>query len=130
MPSGGGGGTYDEVFGEIPPESTMFGWPLYITVPYFESAGNFRTYYKQPSEIGLQLYNWLIENYEEDKNPWGGSECHSYPPGLYINGEKIEYFYWDVFFGQAQNFPTFNTTKISDGTVSDEGAIYINVFIG
>lgn len=130
MPSGGGGGTYDEVFGEIPPESTEFGWPLYITVPLDEISDNFRTYYKLPSEIGLQLYNWLITNYEEEPDLFGGSYCTSYPPELYINGEKIERCYWDVFFGQVQNYPTFGTTIISDGTVSDEGAIYINVFIG
>lgn len=123
-------GTYDEVFGEIPPESTEFGWPLYITVPHFDTKENFRSYYKQPSDIGLQLYNWIMENYEEEQDPWGGGYCTSYPPELYINGEKIEYCYWDVFFGQVQNYPTFNTTKISDGTVTEEGAIFINVFIG
>ena len=123
-------GTYDEVFGEIPPESTEFGWPLYITVPHFDTKEYFRSYYKQPSDIGLQLYNWIMENYEEEQDPWGGGCCTSYPPELYINGEKIEFCYWDVFFGQVQNYPTFNTTKISDGTVTEEGAIYINVFIG
>lgn len=125
---GGGGGTYDEVFGEIPPESTEFGWPLYITVPYIENVENFRNYEKPPSDIGLQLYNWIMENYEEDQSMFV-STCFSYPPELYINGERIEYFSWDVFMGQMQQNPSFHTAKIFEGFIREDGLISVDVMV-
>ena len=128
MPSGGGEGTYDEYFGQIPPESTEFGWPLYITVPFVYAEGNYRRYEKQPSDIVLQLYNWIMENYEEESS-FAGSTCYSYPPELYINGERVEYCQWDVFFGDFLNYPSFYSSKIADGNINEDGSLLVNVYI-
>lgn len=128
MPSGGGEGTYDEYFGQIPPESTEFGWPLYITVPLAYTEGNYRRYEKQPSDIVLQLYNWIMENYEEEQG-FMGVTCYSYPPELYINGEKVDHCLWDVLLGQVQSDPSFYTSKISDGFINEDGSLLVNVYI-
>lgn len=87
------GGTYDGVFGEIPPESTEFGWPLYITVPYEEdfSYGDIvvKTYSLESNEITQQLLQWTLDNYVEG----GYEEYYVYPPELYINGILVTGMY-------------------------------------
>lgn len=122
MPSGGGEGTYDEHFGQIPPESTEFGWPLYITVPYSYSDGNFRIYELGANDIGKQLYDWIQENNEIIESLFANT-YYSYPPELYINGELITYFLWDEIFGEA-GYPLFSTSIINDGIIDSDGAIY------
>jgi len=86
--TGGGGGTYDDIFGEIPPESTEFGWPLYITVPFDSQTDSLRYYYKEPSSIVSQLYDWFFENAEvTEKFP--ETYFDIYDPDIYINGVKV-----------------------------------------
>ena len=125
MPSGGGGGTYDEVFGNIPPESTTFGWPLYITVPYSFTIENLRIYEKEASDIGRQLYDWLQENNECEESIFVKT-YYSYPPELYINGELITTVFWDESFGEVGD-PAFYTSLISDGCIHSDGLIILNI---
>jgi hypothetical protein len=86
--TGGGGGTYDDIFGEIPPESTEFGWPLYITVPFNSQTDSYRYYYKEPSSIVGQLYNWFFENAEVTEHIFE-TYYDIYDPDIYINGVKV-----------------------------------------
>lgn len=99
MQSGGGGGdgTYDEFFGNIPPESTTFEFPLYITVPFVREESGLRVYEKQ-GDIVNQLVEWFLANADvyEDR---GFTTYELYNPDVYINGEKIEYMYAEVFGG-------------------------------
>ena len=88
-PSGGGGGTYDKYFGEIPPESTEFGWPLYITVPLLEETDSYAYYEKEPSDIAQWLRQYMTNNCEFVTDmPWI-EEYKIYLPELYINGCKV-----------------------------------------
>lgn len=90
---GGGGGTYDDIFGEIPPESTEFGWPLYITIPFKEDHfhGDIfgKIYYLESNEITQQLLQWCIDNNVEEGTLWM-PEYWAYPPELYINGMLVK----------------------------------------
>ena len=91
------GGTYDEFFGQIPPESTSFDFPLYITVPFVESVGsNDRYYERQEDNLALQLREWFFENAEYTKGPWF---CYYelYPDNIYINGVKVSKMDADLF---------------------------------
>lgn len=93
MPSGGGG-TYDEFFGQIPPESTSFQFPLYITVPFDEVTENSRYYSKPWDEIIQQLYDWFVENATVTDLGW--MKIYELDnPDVYINGEKISQMYYD-----------------------------------
>lgn len=84
----GGEGTYDEIFGNIPPESTEFGWPLYITLPFVEEVSVSRVYEKEPSKITEELFNYVIANKEFVKEDFQFKEYVLYPSALYINGVK------------------------------------------
>ena len=91
------GGTYDEFFGQIPPESTSFDFPLYITVPFVESVGsNDRYYERQEDNLALQLREWFFENAEYTKGP---RFCYYelYPDNIYINGVKVSKMDADLF---------------------------------
>ena len=96
--AGGGGGTYDDIFGEIPPASTEFGWPLYITIPFkgdYNDGDTFgKTYYLESNEITTQLFQWTLENYVEEGYGWA-TEYYTYPSELYINGAKVKHMYSD-----------------------------------
>lgn len=120
-----GGGTYDDIFGEIPPESTEFGWPLYITIPFKEDDEYGKSYYLESNEITQQLRQWVLDNNEEGGSPWM-PEYYAYPPELYINGVKVEYSYtidisdmWDIMLYQ-QTFGDYNfgwCTLYADGSI-------------
>lgn len=88
MQSGGGGGTYDEFFGNIPPESTTFEFPLYITVPFVSIEEYGRVYEKQ-GDIVNQLVDWFFANADVYEDRFYIS-YELYEPDIYINGEKIE----------------------------------------
>ena len=97
-----GGGTYDEYFGEIPPESTEFGWPLYITVPFTE-YDNGRIYLKEDDALITGLWQWCDENKELLYDDFFQQGYISYPPELYINGVKVDEIYNVYEFGQYMN---------------------------
>lgn len=109
--TGGGGGTYDDIFGEIPPESTEFGWPLYITIPFKEDYidGNVfgKTYYLESNEITQQLRQWVVDNNAEEGSAWM-PEFYAYPPELYINGILVTFMYTE---DPAQSWDTSLTTR-------------------
>lgn len=90
-PSGGGGATYDDYFGEIPPESTEFGFPLYITVPFEGYADEHRYYQRAADNISLQLFEWANENKVVVDEFFSTTVYEVYPDNLYINGRKVEY---------------------------------------
>ena len=123
-PSGGGGGTYDEYFGEIPPESTEFGFPLYITVPFYEVGKDFRFYYKDPSDIVSQLVEWLFENAElwED---FFETYYEIYDPDVYVNGDKMTRLYAIESVGTMGVY--FATERVSDCGIDSDYSIYMNV---
>ena len=112
-PSGGGGATYDDYFGEIPPESTSFGFPLYITVPFEGYMGDNRYYNRTADNISLQLFEWANENKVVVDESFFMVAYEAYPDNLYLNGRKVEYMateadmlmgsgdiiYWDIIIG-------------------------------
>lgn len=101
----GGDGTYDEIFGNIPPESTEFGWPLYINVPFAELYDGGTIYYeKEADEIVKKLNDWAYENYTIVEEMFFMQSVEAYPPELYINGIKIEKIYGDFEFGELSGF--------------------------
>ena len=86
----GGEGTYDKIFGNIPPESAQFGWPLYITVPYLNDEGYMFTYRKEDDEVVSVLLDWANTNYVvTDEMGDFLKFIEAYPPELYVNGVKI-----------------------------------------
>lgn len=99
----GGGGTYDKYFGEIPPESTEFGWPLYITVPFDELLENIpRVIYKKACDsISAQLIQWCHDNFEVVDEDWFLTFYEVQFPELYVNGVKIKQATADVSFDES-----------------------------
>ena len=95
-PSGGGGATYDDYFGEIPPESTSFGFPLYITVPFEGYIDSSRCYERTADNISLQLFEWANENKVVVDEVSGMVSYEAYPDNLYLNGRKVKYMITDV----------------------------------
>ena len=122
----GGGGTYDDIFGEIPPESTEFGWPLYITIPFKEETeyGTF-DYSKDSTEITQQLLQWCIDNNVEEGSVWM-PEYYAYPPELYINGIKIIQMVtagidgsWEVFYSEwPEGYHVYGSLLLNDGSMN------------
>ena len=95
MPSRGG--TYDEYFGEIPPESTKFEFPLYITVPLSEIRDDIVYYKKRFDPIALQLFHWCIENSEIISEDFFAKTYKVEFNSLYINGVEMREAQVDVF---------------------------------
>ena len=98
----GGGGTYDEIFGNIPPESTEFGYPLYITVPFVKKGSNYNYYFKDPNAITQYLWDWFMENKVFVSADGIGimAAYEATPPELYINGAKVIKMTSDSEFGE------------------------------
>lgn len=95
-----GGGTYDDYFGQIPPESTSFDFPLYITVPFLEEYDVYRDYERQADDLSFKLRAWFFENAEYTYN----GRVHTYelrPDNIYINGVKVRIMYTDLMFGET-----------------------------
>lgn len=104
MQSGGGGdGIYDEFFGNIPPESTTFEFPLYITVPLVSIEEWGRAYEKQGNIVN-QLVDWFFANADVYEDRFY-TVYELYEPDIYINGEKIENMYAEKHFSE-EGFPT------------------------
>lgn len=112
--SSGSGGTYDEFFGNIPPESTTFEFPLYITVPFVETENTFRVYQKTDDIIG-QLKEWFFANADVYENMFI-DVYELYDPNVYINGEKIEFMYADVFGSDFEHSTIECTSQIFNGS--------------
>lgn len=95
-------GTKDEIFGKIPPESTEFGWPLYITVPFVEKDTNYIQYLKEPTTITQSLWDWFMENKVLISGDGIGimAAYEATPPELYINGVKVIRMVSDSEFGE------------------------------
>ena len=83
----GGGGVVDDYFGQIPPESTSFTFPLYLTIPYIETNNGYRDYYREADGISEALKEWFFANAEVSETPWA-TLYHIDNPDIYINGEK------------------------------------------
>ena len=82
------GGTYDEYFGQIPPESTSLEFPLYITVPFVEANDVYRLYERQADNLSLQLREWFFENAECTED-FFETYYELYPDNIYLNGVKV-----------------------------------------
>ncbi|MBR6631229.1 MAG: hypothetical protein IKK89_04715 [Alistipes sp.] len=123
-----GGGSYDEIFGEIPPESTEFGWPLYITVPFKEvvEGSTNRIYYKEPSDIVSKLWDWCIENKEFIETSGSVETYEAYPPELYVNGVRINTMSGDfnLWFGTFENWIfMFDNVWYNEASIYDDFSI-------
>lgn len=122
----GGGGTYDDIFGEIPPESTEFGWPLYITIPFKGPGVAYIEYLKESNEITQQLLQWVRDNNVEEGSPWMPEYC-AYPPELYINGILVntmisnDLAMWDI----SLDTTLIGEFRIDWVTLWEDGAIEI-----
>lgn len=86
-------GTYDDIFGELPPESTSFEFPLYLNITEldYEDADCKEYIRNSADDIIVQLTNWFDANYRVH-NSYDGSweyinldESHQ----IYINGSLI-----------------------------------------
>ena len=82
-------GTYDEYFGQIPPESKTFGFPLYITVP-FKSEDDYALYYvKNNDSIVKQLWDYCWENSEIVSDSFNVAHKFNNIGDVFINGIKV-----------------------------------------
>ena len=125
------GGTYDEYFGQIPPESTSFEFPLYITVPFVatNTVGQ-RIYERQSDDIALQLRAWFFENADVYHEVF--VEIYELrPDNIYMNGRKVTYMSCDIFIGDSietvfVNIELDNNWRIG-GQISSDG--YINLYV-
>lgn len=131
----GGGGTYDEIFGDIPPESKTFKFPLYITVPFSSetSTSAFFDYEKDNDDIVKQLHAYCIENAEMDYTDsifelWVVRNI----PDIYINGKKVKDIQIDAFVGVFEP-PRLFLDEMSFATVyecfiHDNGYIFVSIY--
>lgn len=130
-PSGGGGATYDDYFGEIPPESTSFGFPLYITVPFEGYIDSSRYYKRTADNISLQLFEWANENKVVVDEAFDVVTYEAYPDNLHINGRKVEYMFTDTNILMDSGDITYWTMVIGNDEVADcwqDGIIDIIVY--
>lgn len=95
-----GGGTYDDYFGQIPPESTSLEFPLYITVPFVETNDGYRLYERQADNLSLQLREWFFEN-AEYIDDYFTSSYELYPDNIYINGVKVNIMGAELYLGDT-----------------------------
>ena len=123
-------GTYDEYFGQIPPESTSFEFPLYITVPFVatNTVGQ-RIYERQSDDIALQLRAWFFEN--ADVYELFQTTYELRPDNIYVNGKKVTFMSCDIFIGDSietafVNFEVDNNWRI-EGSISSDG--YIDLYV-
>lgn len=86
-------GIYDDIFGELPPESTSFEFPLYLNITELDyEDADYKEYIRNiDDDIIVQLTNWFDANYRVH-NSYDGSweyinldESHQ----IYINGSLI-----------------------------------------
>ena len=125
----GGGATYDDYFGEIPPESTSFGFPLYITVPFDRIEDGYRHYYREVDNLSMQLFEWANENKVLVDDFL--IKCYeAYPQDLYINGRKVEYMYAELDLGAEEiSFWSFITSDIYEAGIYSDNTIYIKTYL-
>ena len=127
------GGTYDEYFGQIPPESTSFEFPLYITVPFVEiNAVGQRIYERQSDDIALQLREWFFEN-AEYIDDYFISYYELYTDNIYINGVRINKMSAELYLGETVNdiyinFYSDNSYSTYEVYQSNNGALRIFVY--
>ena len=114
-----GGGTYDEYFGHIPPESTEFGFPLYITVPRNSDSNSNADYQKNSDSIVAQLFNWCNENCEIEESVGFFTTYAVGFNGLYINGVEVKGAYKDVTIGDVMEDVLW-TFRQYDGNLGDK----------
>lgn len=129
-PSGGGGATYDDYFGEIPPESTSFGFPLYITVPFDSIEDGCRIYKRAGDNITLQLWDWADQNKELISDLGPIKTYEAYPEELYINGAKVEYMYADTNMMDGEINAWFFFASRIDGEpgLNNDGSMDIYIY--
>lgn len=95
---GNGGGVVDDYFGEIPPESTSFTFPLYLTIPYVGTNDGWREYYREADGISEALKEWFFANAEVSEGMFA-REYLIDDPDIYINGEKCSEMWCEVSLG-------------------------------
>ena len=119
-------GEYDEIFGNIPPESTSFEFPLYITVPYVNTSNRYRAYNKEPSVIVGQLWDWFVENADVEEGMYGNYYILNNPP-FYINGKKVQQMNADEVFGLIDSIRIhfYLEGKVVECTIDSDFSIWI-----
>lgn len=108
-------------FGDLPAESTSFGFPLYLNVTEFGSEDEWGIYYQRtPDEVSQQLFQWLNENIR----PSGQHPVVPLPVSIYFNGVLgIETSPQGDNYSISGEFEHFNEVLVYyDGTL--EGVIY------
>lgn len=124
---GGGNYTYDEYFGLIPPESTSFQFPLYITVPFTETVNVFRKYHREVDNISSSLKEWFLANAVVEE---GMLETYYtvYNPNIYINGRKCEYMESCSSLGMMSDIYCFGIDN--ECYIDSNNNIEINIELG
>lgn len=100
---------------DLPHESIVFEFPLYINITDFEEEDEWAIYYlRTPDEVSQQLYQWMMENIYVSS----GKEVQL-PVSIYINGGlAIDATY------QGDNFSIFGEFEhFSDVLVYADGFI-------
>ena len=114
---------YDEIFGKIPPKSTTFEFPLYLTVPFvgMGEAGE-RIYERPKNDIDSQLFDWFVENAELIFDDGVNKTYEAYPE-VYVNGAKVIYICADVNF-MSPKIESINVCGYTEAGVYWELTIY------
>lgn len=85
----------DNPWEDLPPESTEFGFPLYLNLTEYDA--NMDEWYRTEDSISTALYEWCKQNFV---NQGGDGTIEGYVPltadtKIYINGGLIEEIYKD-----------------------------------
>ena len=126
------GGTYDEYFGQIPPESTSFEFPLYITVPFVEVYDDTRYYKRQADNLSLQLREWFFENAECTED-FFETYYELYPDNIYLNGVKVRNMDVVLYNGGSLENEEINIyleqiNSTSNVSITNKGELVLLVF--
>ena len=94
----------DNPWEDLPPESTEFGFPLYLNLTEYDA--NMDEWYRTEDSISTALYEWCKQNFV---NQGGDGTIEGYVPltadtKIYINGGLIEEIYKDSGNYQAMQF--------------------------
>lgn len=86
----------DNPWGDLPPESTEFGFPLYLNLTEYDAMSD--EWYRTEDSINTDLYEWCEQNFVEQD--FVDSSASGYVPltadtKIYINGGLVEEIYKD-----------------------------------
>ena len=110
----------DNPWGDLPPESTEFGFPLYLNLTEYDAMSD--EWYRTEDSVSEALSQWCEENLI-------GNELNGYvhlsdETQIYINGGLIEEIYWDAgnYYMTGSKLPFEEVYVTSWGYMAGSGA--------